>query len=229
MKPNLSLSLLAAAFISAGPAMAHGSLDGANLLVEFGYGDDATSFSDFTLLKSYTSATITVGTGTELNQFKLNNSGSVAWQLDLGGNHINLSYIGSAEFMYDETYAFYGFRIRDTSDSLAPIEDVALANTSYVSGSYGNLIETTLSSGVYGPLPQRYISFDDSGVYINLTNSMWHNTDPHPPAMGDKYRNAVSLNVHVAAVPEPASWGLAAIGLAALRWTARRRPSGQRA
>lgn len=139
------------------------------------------------------------------------------WEIDTAGNTLSLTWLKERDYMNDASIApFIGIRISDTNGQLADITGVSITNSSYVPSTYGNLIEG------FGP---SNLAFDADNIYINLNTSMWHNFDPEPGKMGDRYRDRIALEVNfqTAPIPEPETWAMLLAGLGLLAGTARRK------
>ncbi|SFW16222.1 PEP-CTERM sorting domain-containing protein [Nitrosovibrio sp. Nv17] len=138
------------------------------------------------------------------------------WEIDATGNTLSLTWLKERDYMNDPSIApFIGIRISDTNGQLADITGVSIANSTYVPSTYGNLIEG------FGP---SNLAFDADNVYINLNTSMWHNFEPEPGKMGDRYRDRIALEVsfQAAPIPEPETWAMLLAGLGLLGGLGRR-------
>lgn len=140
-----------------------------------------------------------------------------SWQIDTAGNDLSLTWNKEGQFMNNPAIApFIGFRISDTGDQLADILGVSITNTAYTPSTYGNLIEGFGASN---------LTFDADNIYINLNTSMWHDFDPAPGQMGDKFRDTIALDVNfqTSPIPEPEAYAMLLAGLGLLATMSRRR------
>lgn len=214
-------ALLGASLLAVGQAQAQGSLDGSTLTIEYGLDAGAG-------WQTIKSQTFTVGAGQEVSNWSIDSKNTIQWNIDVSGTDVLFTYVGSGDFMNFGSPDKLGFRIVDSSNSIAAIDGAAMTNTTYVPNVQGNLLE--------GFDPATALSFDADHVYVNLNSSMYHHHAM--PGMGDPVRDAIGLHLSLqptAAVPEAATWaqmslglGLLATGAVARRRQARRAtPTGQ--
>lgn len=213
-------ALLGASLLAmCGQAQAHGSLDGSTLTIEYGL-DAGTGW------QTIKSQTFTVGAGQEISNWSIDSKNTIQWNIDVSGTDVLFTYVGSGDFMNFGSPDKLGFRIVDSSNSIAAIEGAAVTNATYVPNVQGNLLE--------GFDPTTALTFDADHVYVNLNSSMYHHHAM--PGMGDPVRDAIGLHLSLhetAAVPEASTWAQMGLGLLAMGAVVRRRqarratPSGQ--
>lgn len=211
---NTLLRATSLAFALAVPAAASAHASFANHAVTVQYGMDLGLGAGFQALQTFV---VTVGDAVELPAVKLNNSGSISWSVNLHDSGLSLKYVGSGDFMNFGSPTFLGFRIADAASLLPSFNSVSVANTAYVSGQHGNLIE--------GFQPSAHLAYSADEIWLNLNESMYHHHAM--PGMGDPLRDEIRLNVGFAGavtppVPEPASWALMLAGLGLAGWAAGR-------
>lgn len=211
---NTLLRATSLAFALAVPAAASAHASFADHAVTVQYGMDLGLGAGFQALQTFV---VTVGDAVELPAVKLNNSGSISWAVNLHDSGLSLKYVGSGDFMNFGSPTFLGFRIADAASLLPSFNSVSVANTAYVSGQHGNLIE--------GFQPSAHLAYSADEIWLNLNESMYHHHAM--PGMGDPLRDEIRLNVGFAGavtppVPEPASWALMLAGLGLAGWAAGR-------
>ena len=211
---NTLLRATSLAFALAVPAAASAHASFADHTVTVQYGMDLGLGTGFQALQTFV---VTVGDAVELPAIKLNNAGSISWSVNLYDTGLSLKYVGSGDFMNFGSPAFLGFRIADAANQLPSFSSVSVANTAYVSGQRGNLIE--------GFQPSDHLAYSADAIWLNLNESMYHHHAM--PGMGDPLRDEIRLNVGFAGavtppVPEPESWALMLAGLGLAGWAARR-------
>lgn len=203
-------TLLGASLLAlAGNAQAHGTLDGSTLTIEYGLDAGAG-------WQTIKSQTFTVGAGREVSNWSIDSKNTIQWNIDVSGTDVLFTYVGSGDFMNFGSPDKLGFRIVDSSNSIAAIDGAVVTNGTYVPNVQGNLLE--------GFDPATALTFDADHVYVNLNSSMYHHHAM--PGMGDPVRDAVGLHLslhEVAAVPEASTWAQMGLGLLAVGAIARRR------
>ena len=211
---NTLLRATSLAFALAVPAAASAHASFADHTVTVQYGMDLGLGAGFQALQTFV---VTVGDAVELPSVKLNNSGSISWSVNLYDSGLSLKYVGSGDFMNFGSPAFLGFRIADAASQLPSFGSVSVANTAYVSGQRGNLVE--------GFQPSDHLAFSADAIWLNLNESMYHHHAM--PGMGDPLRDEIRLNVGFAGavtppVPEPETRALMLAGLGLAGWAAGR-------
>lgn len=213
MKLSLCMhaAILSASLLGLAPsAQAQSALDGRTLTVEYGL-DAGTGW------QAIKSQTFTVGSGREVSNWSIDSKNTIQWHIDVSGNDVVFTYVGSGDFMNFGSPEKLGFRLVDAQDQVPDILGVKVTNTAYVPNAQGNLLE--------GFDPATALSFDTNQVYVNLNASMYHHHAM--PGMGDPLRDTIALRLNVSAVPEAATWVQMATGLLVFGAFARRQRGRQ--
>ena len=206
---SIAGAAIAMAVFSPSLAAAHASFEDHTVTVQ--YGLDLGLGAGFQALQSFV---VTVGDAVEIPKISLNAAATSSWSVDVYDGGFVLSYTGSIDFMNFGSPEFIGFRVFDAGNVLQGFESVSIANTGYVNGQAGNLIE--------GFEPSLHLAHDADSIWLNLNESMYHHVAM--PGMGDPFRDRIRIAVafEAAPVPEPQTWALLLAGMGLTAFAARR-------